>query len=163
MGIQDDFFEDVDLEVMFLIVYVGIFFEDVDKYCMGLIVVFWQEELQYFYVMVEMFKVIELCFVVGVQCFDEEKCKVYELEFCFDEYVFWMDVVFVFFEIGVWDYNIDIGELVWDEWMYVFYGCSRLDVVLVYEVWLLIFYLDEGVGVEVVVLEVIGWKLCFDM
>ena len=39
-------------------------------------------------------------------------------------------------EIGVWEYNITHGTLVWDEWMYKLYGLSPTIQSEVYELWI---------------------------
>lgn len=161
-GIQDDFPEDADLEAMSLTAYAGIPLEDADKYCMGLTAVLWQEEPQHPYATVEMLKAIEPRLVAGVQRLDEEKRKAHELELRLDEYVSRMDVALAFSEIGVWDYNIDTGELVWDERMYALYGRSRSDAALAYEAWLSTLHPDDRAGAEAAVSEAIGRKSRFD-
>jgi len=161
-GVQDEFPEDTDLQQMSLNAYAGIPLEAEASECMGLMAVLWQETPEHPDATVEMLKAIEPRIVAGVRRVDEEKRLAHSLEYELDEHQSRMDIALNFSAIGVWDFNIETGQLVWDSRMFALYGIEPAHEDLTYATWVNALHPEDSVAAEAAVSEAIANQTQFD-
>ncbi len=66
-------------------------------------------------------------------------------------------------KIGVWEYDIVSGRLLWDEWMYKLYGLSPSDKTEAYELWSSHLHPEDRKAAETALNEAIEGKATFDI
>ena len=134
--LQACFPKDTDLQDFGLNAYVGMPLRDRHGECFGLIAALWRKPPSDPDAVLSVFQRVEPRLVAGVDLIERNTSERHALNAQLEILSKRLEVAVETAGLGVWDYDMETGELIWDRRMRAIYGLADDDSPMSYERWL---------------------------
>lgn len=141
--LQACFPKDTDLQDFGLNAYVGMPLRDRHGECFGLIAALWRKPPSDPDAVLSVFQRVEPRLVAGVDLIERNTSERHALNAQLEILSKRLEVAVETAGLGVWDYDMETGELIWDRRMRAIYGLADDDSPMSYERWLAMLHPED--------------------